>query len=200
MPLKTNRIFCIGRNYAEHAEELNNQVPSDIFVFMKAPQCLISETSTSIKYPPHGKELQQEVELVVRMANQTEISHIALGLDLTLRDIQAQLKNAGLSWEKAKSFEQSASCTEFYPYDKSIDLQNIELKCYVNDQLKQNSNSANMIHSVQKIINHLNEIWILEEGDLIFTGTPAGVSCIKPGDNVKLENALIGTKTWTVVE
>lgn len=202
---QTGKIFCIGRNYAKHAKELGNSVPEKPVVFMKSKNALVSE-GTKITIPSHGKELHHEAELVILIGKGgKEISeseagkHIAgfgIGLDLTLRDVQAELKSKGLPWETAKAFDGSAPIGTFV---KSVsEIKDLTIKCFVNDQLRQDGKCSDMIYSVPFIISYLSTIFTLDPGDLIFTGTPDGVGPLISGDRIIVEISEIGVMEYEV--
>jgi len=203
------RIFCIGRNYAEHVQELSNSIPEKPVIFIKPATCLV-KPGEKILFPKHGRDLHHEVEIVIkigsegRVAREEEalsfVSGITIGLDLTLRDVQAELKKKGLPWEIAKAFEQSAPIGDFVPYDKSIDLNNISFGCKVNGIERQRGNSKDMIFSIPRLLVEISKIWILRPGDLIFTGTPSGVGQLKIGDTIQIESDLTGSFSWSIVE
>jgi acylpyruvate hydrolase len=203
------RIFCIGRNYVEHARELSNVVPTKPVVFIKPATCLV-KPGEKIHFPKHGKELHHEVEIVVkvgkegRVRNEKEalsfISAITIGLDLTLRDVQEELKKKGLPWEIAKAFDQSAPLGDFISYDRTLDLQNISFGCKVNGIERQRGNSGKMIFSIERLLAELSRIWLLYPGDLIYTGTPSGVGALKIGDTVEIEGEKIGSFSWNIIE
>ena len=202
--IKPNRIFCIGKNYDKHIKELGGkQVPDEPVVFMK-PLCSIVAPG-NICPPPYGNELHHEVEVVLLIGKGgnnitesqalTHISDITLGLDLTLRDIQKKLKLKGLPWERAKSFEESAPLGIFKKY-QDMDLGNLPFSCFVNDDLRQEGNTGEMIFPVAKLIHILSGWWTLKPGDIIYTGTPAGVGPLQPGDRIVVESPKIGSFSW----
>ncbi|MFH0931836.1 MAG: fumarylacetoacetate hydrolase family protein [Candidatus Zixiibacteriota bacterium] len=203
------RVFCIGRNYVEHVQELKNIIPTKPVVFIKPASCLVGP-GKKIHFPKHGSELHYEVEIVVKVGQEgrvrTEeealsfISSITVGLDLTLRDIQEDLKQKGLPWEIAKAFEQSAPIGNFVPYDQSLDLNNISFGCKVNGIERQRGNTGNMIFSIGKLLVELSKIWELCPGDLIYTGTPSGVGPLRIGDSIEIESDPIGTFSWSIIE
>jgi len=206
---EARRIFCVGRNYAAHVSELGNEVPKEPVFFMK-PASSIVPVGGKILFPSHGNELQHEAELVVligkhgQAATEAEaisfIAGLSFGLDLTLRDVQADLKEKGLPWEKSKAFEMSAPLGEkFCPFDGRTKLDGIEFSCYVNDVLKQSGNTRDMIFPVKTLIVAFSRIWILSPGDMIYTGTPEGVSSLHPGDEVRVESSLSDPVSWTIV-
>jgi 2-keto-4-pentenoate hydratase/2-oxohepta-3-ene-1,7-dioic acid hydratase in catechol pathway len=203
------RVFCIGRNYAEHVRELANVVPQKPVVFIKPATCLVAP-GEKIHFPKHGSELHHEVEIVVKVGRQgkvgTEeealnfISAVTIGLDLTLRDVQSDLKKKGLPWEMAKAFDQSAPIGDFILYDGSLDLKNISFGCKVNGVERQKGNSGEMIFSIPRLLVELNKIWVLRPGDLIYTGTPSGVGPLEIGDTIEVESDAIGSFSWSIVE
>jgi 2-keto-4-pentenoate hydratase/2-oxohepta-3-ene-1,7-dioic acid hydratase in catechol pathway len=207
--LQVARVFCIGRNYMEHVHEMANAAPDKSVVFIKPTSCLV-RPGGNIHFPKHGKELHHEVEIVVRVGREgkprTEtdalslVSHITVGLDLTLRDLQQELKKKGLPWEIAKAFEQSAPIGEFVPYDGSLDLNNISFGCKVNGIQKQKGNTGEMIFSIPRLLVELSKIWVLRPGDLIYTGTPSGVGPLEIGDKIEVESDPTRSFSWRIVE
>ena len=203
------RIFCIGKNYAEHVRELGGSTPGQPVVFMKPATCLVPPGET-IPIPAHGRNLHHEVEVVAligragkNIAEPDAPSHIAglaLGLDLTLRDVQADLKRKGHPWEISKAFDHSAPLGNPVPFDESIPLDDIAFECRVNGDVRQTGNSGEMIFSIVHLIHYLSGIWKLQEGDLIFTGTPAGVGPLQPGDRVAVQSDLLGSCAWPLRE
>jgi 2-keto-4-pentenoate hydratase/2-oxohepta-3-ene-1,7-dioic acid hydratase in catechol pathway len=203
------RVFCIGRNYLEHVHELANAVPEKPVVFIKPASCLVPP-GEAIHFPKHGRELHHEVEIVVKVGLQGKpetdnealslVSHITIGLDLTLRDVQQELKKKGLPWEAAKAFEQSAPIGEFALYDGSLDLNNVSFGCKVNGIEKQRGNTGDMIFSIPRLLVKLSQIWLLRPGDLIYTGTPSGVGPLEIGDTIEVESDPIGSFSWRIVE
>lgn len=207
--LNIARVFCIGRNYVEHVRELSSAMPAKPVVFIKPASCLVGP-GERIHFPKHGSELHHEVEIVVKVGREgrvtTEeealsfISSITVGLDLTLRDVQKELKQKGLPWEMAKAFEQSAPISDFIPYDGSLDLKDIPFGCKVNGIERQRGNTGNMIFSIPKLLVELSKIWVLRPGDLIYTGTPSGVGPLNIGDRIEVESDPIGSFSWSIVE
>ena len=203
------RIFCIGRNYLDHVNELSNQRPAEPVIFMKPASCLV-QPGSPIHYPKHGQELQHEVEVVVQIGTaghvksveeaKTFIAAITIGLDLTLRDVQSGLKQKGLPWEKAKAFENSAPIGDLLPYNDQIDLETISFGCRVNGQERQVSNTSNMLFSIPEILLAISTIWKLKIGDLIYTGTPAGVGALNPGDEIEIYSDLTGSFSWRITD
>lgn len=202
------RIFCIGRNYSEHAKELGSEIPESPVVFMKPPRCLV-EQGTPVRFPRHGKVLHHEVELVVKIGktgnplSETDalsyIDSLAIGLDLTLRDLQNQLKDKGLPWEICKAFEQSSPIGTFKKFNSQVVPDNISFTCHVDGELRQSGNSKDMIFSVGRLVFELGKIWELQPGDLIYTGTPSGVGPLKAGSVVTISSELLGTYSWEII-
>jgi acylpyruvate hydrolase len=190
------KIICIGRNYSEHAKELNNEVPSEPVIFMK-PKSALLLPEKPVYYPEFTDNLQYECELVVKINKNGKYiqerfarkyySDISVGIDFTARDLQQKLKEKGLPWEISKAFDASAAVGKFVPVgDKDIQRLNFELK--LNDMTVQRGNTAEMLFSVNKIVEYASKFFTLNIGDLIFTGTPAGVGHVNVYD--KLEGFL----------
>lgn len=191
------KIFCIGRNYVDHAKELNNKVPTKPLVFMK-PETAINK-SKEVTYPSFTENLHYELEVCLHVAKtgrniqESEaldyIDKIGLGLDYTARDLQSKCKEKGHSWEISKAFDGSASFGTFH--DKSnYNLENLKFHLTVNGETKQNGETQHLIFSIPYLIHYVSTYFTLEEGDVIMTGTPAGVGPVKLGD--KLEGYLEG--------
>jgi 2-keto-4-pentenoate hydratase/2-oxohepta-3-ene-1,7-dioic acid hydratase in catechol pathway len=205
--VNVNRIFCIGKNYADHVAELahlGHAPDGECVVFMK-PHSAIVEEGTPIVLPRNRGSIHHECELVVMLTGgggdipvAEALDHVAgitLGLDLTLRDLQTALKNKGKPWEMAKGFDGSAPLGDFKPYLEQ-DLQALEFTCHVNGELRQHGRTAEMLYPVARQIQILSQTWALEPGDIIFTGTPKGVGPLQPGDRVALEAPAIGRFEW----
>lgn len=204
------RIFCIGQNYLKHIKELSNPIPEKPVVFMRPLSCLVAPGS-NIHFPKHGKLLHYEVEVVVRIGTQgrnineadalSYIDAVTLGVDLTLRDVQKEKMQKGLPWEEAKSFEQSAPLGEFLPYDPAaINLKDMNFRCKINGELRQDGNTDDMLFSFDRLVAALSKIWLLQPGDMIYTGTPSGVGPLEVGDVVQVENDQIGSFSWTIID
>jgi 2-keto-4-pentenoate hydratase/2-oxohepta-3-ene-1,7-dioic acid hydratase in catechol pathway len=189
------KIICIGRNYVAHAHELNNEVPDEPVFFMK-PDSSLLRNNDPFYIPDWTKDVHHEIELVIkinrlgkniekRFANRY-FDEIGLGIDFTARDVQNKLKEKGLPWEKAKAFDQAAVLGgEFFDKTKFTDPNNISFKLKINDKLVQDGNSNLMIFSFEDIISHVSKYVTLKIGDLIYTGTPAGVGPVKIGDHLE---------------
>ncbi len=204
----TPRIFCIGLNYARHIKELDNAVPTEPVVFMKPASCLVAP-GKPIHFPGHGRELHHEVELVVEIGRPGKdiavedagsyIRSFTLGLDLTLRDVQRRLRESALPWEASKAFEQSSPVGHPQPFDGSVDLADITLRCTVNGEIRQEGSTGDMIFSAKALVAALSRIWHLQPGDLIYTGTPDGVGPLSVGDRVVIESESVGRFSWDIV-
>jgi 2-keto-4-pentenoate hydratase/2-oxohepta-3-ene-1,7-dioic acid hydratase in catechol pathway len=203
------RIFCIGKNYDEHIKELGGKDrPIEPVVFMKPVSSIVTPEDL-LFYPRYGAELHHEAEVVLLIgkegkdiSEENAYSHIigvTLGLDLTLRDVQSQLKKSGLPWELSKSFEQSAPLGHFKAFDPDfIDLEDLPFSCRVNGDLRQNGNTSDMIFPIKSLIKTLSGWWTLRPGDIIFTGTPSGVGPLRVGDKIEIQNSDIGSFSWEI--
>ena len=188
------KIICIGRNYADHANEMHSTVPTEPVIFMK-PDTALLRNNDDFYIPEFSKEIHYELEIVVRIDKvgkyiAKEFSHryyneIGLGIDFTARDLQKEFKEKGLPWEKAKSFDHSAAISPSFINKKNLDLQNIDFQLVKNREIVQKGNSKNMLFSIDEIISHVSKFFTLKIGDLIFTGTPAGVGKINEGDRLE---------------
>jgi len=191
--LTINTIFCIGRNYSEHAKELKNEVPDRPMVFLKPVSSIIFD-SGSIILPPQSREVHHEVELVAAIGKggknipeEEALQHIAgygIGIDVTARDLQQEAKKKSHPWTVAKGFDTFAPISSFIPAEAIDDPQNIDLKLQVNQEVRQNGNTRDMIFPVAELVAYLSTVFTLTPGDLIFTGTPSGVSPVKQGDQI----------------
>lgn len=187
------KILAIGRNYAEHIQELNNERPSEPVVFGK-PDSAILRKNDAFYYPSFSQEIHHEVEIVLRINKvgkniAREFAHkyydqIGLGIDFTARDLQSQAKAKGLPWDIAKGFNGSAPISEFLPKSQFADLQNLNFRLEVNGEVRQAGNTKMMLFDFDYIVSYLSKFFTLKKGDLIFTGTPAGVAPVKIGDRL----------------
>jgi 2-keto-4-pentenoate hydratase/2-oxohepta-3-ene-1,7-dioic acid hydratase in catechol pathway len=188
------KFFCIGRNYAEHAKELGNEVPDEPVIFMK-PKSALLQPNVPFYYPEFTNELHYECELVIRISKngkyikEKDAHHyydaITLGIDFTARDIQSELKKKGLPWEKAKAWDNSAVVGKYKLITPEIDVKNINFNMSKNGMIVQQGNSNQMIHSIDKIVSYISNYFSLNIGDMIFTGTPAGVGECVVGDELE---------------
>lgn len=188
------KIICIGRNYAQHAKELGNEIPDEPVVFLK-PETALIPRGHPFYYPAHSQDVHFEVELVVRIEKvgkhiEERFAHryyssIGLGLDFTARDIQQECKAKGLPWEKAKAWDHSAPLSEeFIPLEELNDVTDIPFSLTQNGIMVQEGNSKDMLFSIDRLIQEVSKYFTLKIGDLIYTGTPAGVGPISVGDEL----------------
>lgn len=187
------KIICIGRNYAMHAKELNNPIPQEPVVFMK-PDSAILQTDKPFFIPEYTNSVHHELEVVVKINKvgrhiQKKFAHkyydsITVGIDFTARDLQTQLKEKGLPWEKAKAFDGSAPIGKFISLNGLTDIQDVNFRLEKNNEIVQQGNTKDMLFSVDSLIEQVSKYFTLKIGDLIFTGTPAGVGEVKIGDQL----------------
>lgn len=199
------KILCIGRNYSEHAKELNNDVPDEPIIFMKPKNALLLPEKP-VYYPEFTDDLQFECEVVVKINKNGKYiqerfarkyySDISVGLDFTARDLQQKLKKKGLPWEIAKAFDSSAAVGKFLPITDDMDIENLDFELKLNGNTVQKGNTSDMIFKINTIIEYISRFFTLNIGDMIFTGTPAGVGPVNVYD--KLEGYLQGQKLLDV--
>nr|BDT30025.1 fumarylacetoacetate hydrolase family protein [Bacteriovorax sp. HI3] len=191
---EVNNIFCIGRNYAEHAKELNNPVPASPVVFIK-PTSSICYSGENLILPKTSNRVDHEVEIVLVVGKggkdipaseaSKHISHLGIGLDFTARDLQDKAKEKSLPWSIAKGFDTFAAIGEFSAFSgHESELKNLTFSLEVNGEIRQKGTSENMIFSIPTLVSYLSSVFTLSEGDLIFTGTPEGVGVLKEGDKI----------------
>ncbi|MBS1745085.1 MAG: fumarylacetoacetate hydrolase family protein [Bacteroidetes bacterium] len=188
------KIFCVGRNYSEHAKEMHHDVPEEPVIFLKPKSALLVPNS-NFYYPQFTNELHYEAELVLgiskngKFINESQgwkyYDKITVGIDFTARDLQAELKKKGLPWEKAKAWDNSAVHGKWFPVTRDFMNTSIDFSMKKNDVVVQKGNSSNMIFSFNKIIADISQYFAINIGDLIFTGTPAGVGECSVGDVLK---------------
>jgi len=187
------KIICIGRNYVDHAKELNNPVPAEPVFFMKPDTALLKDNEP-FYLPEFSNDIHHEIELVVKISKagkhiQQEFAknyyeQVTVGIDFTARDVQQQCKEKGLPWEKAKAFDGSAPVGKFIEVD-TTQINGLAFHLEINGETKQQGNTSNMLFSVNAIIAYVSKFVTLKTGDLIFTGTPAGVGPVKIGDKLR---------------
>jgi len=187
------KILCVGRNYSEHAKELGNAVPENPVIFSK-PDTALLKNNEAFYLPSFSDDVHHEVELVVKINKvgkkiqekfaRNYFSEIGLGIDFTARDVQSELKSKGLPWELAKAFDGSAPIGNFINIE-NMDLKNIDFSLQKNGQVVQKGNTAQMIFSFEQIVSFVSQYFTLKVGDLIYTGTPAGVSQVNIGDKLE---------------
>ncbi len=182
-------IWAVGRNYANHAKELGNDIPKTPLIFLKAGSTL--STSQKILLPSWSKDVHHEIELILQIGANSKITQVGLALDLTERAAQAEAKKMGLPWTMAKSFKNStpiSAMVDFESNETNLNtLQNLELKLWVNDQLRQSGHTSQMIFKIPELIQYVQNIFPVEAGDLLLTGTPEGVGPLQHGDHVRAE-------------
>ncbi len=184
------KIICIGRNYAKHIEELANERPENPVVFLK-PDSAILPKKMPFFIPTFSNDIHYEVEVLVKINKvgkhiAPKFAHryydtIGLGIDFTARDVQAQCKEKGLPWEKAKAFDGSAIVGAFYPKEE-FNLNNLSFQLHKNDEVVQDGNTSNMLWKIDELISYVSQYFTLKKGDIIFTGTPAGVGKVTEND------------------
>jgi acylpyruvate hydrolase len=194
------KILCIGRNYAAHIQELKNEVPAEPVFFLK-PDTALLRNNEAFYIPDFSKDVHHEVEIVLKITKRGKhivekfaadyFNEIGIGIDFTARDLQSKLKEKGLPWEKAKAFDGSAPVSSFISKAEFADLNNLDFSLQVNGTPVQKGNTSLMLHNFSKIIAELSKYFTLNQGDLIFTGTPEGVAAVKAGDRLQ---AFIGDK------
>jgi len=197
------KILAIGRNYVDHAKELNNPVPTEPVVF-SMPDSALLKSNNDFYYPDFSNDIHHEVEVVVKINRvgkniPIEFAHryyeeLALGIDFTARDIQAECKKKGLPWEKAKAFDGAAPISKFVPKTKFEDVNALNFSLDINGKQVQVGNTSDLIFSIDYLISYLSKYFTLKIGDLIYTGTPEGVGPVKIGDH--LEGVLEGEKMF----
>jgi 2-keto-4-pentenoate hydratase/2-oxohepta-3-ene-1,7-dioic acid hydratase in catechol pathway len=199
------KIICIGRNYASHIEELQNERPAEPVVFMKPDSAVLLKQHPFV-IPEFSEDVHHEIEIIVKISKvgkyiEPKFAHkyydeISVGIDFTARDLQEKLKAKGLPWEKAKAFDGSAVIGEFLPKNNFVSLKNITFELTNNNSTVQKGNSNLMLWDIDELISYVSQYFTLKIGDIIFTGTPAGVAAVKPDD--VLEGFLEGQKLFRI--
>ncbi|SOD79115.1 fumarylacetoacetate hydrolase family protein [Spirosoma fluviale] len=187
------KIICVGRNYAEHIKELNNEQPEDPVIFMK-PETAIPLKHEPFFYPDFSSDVHYEVEILVKINRvgkniDQKFAHkyydeIGIGVDFTARDLQSKLKAKGLPWELAKGFNGSAPISGFIPKSDFPDLQNLNFRLDVNGETRQQGNTSLMLFNIDYLISFVSRYFLLQQGDILFTGTPKGVGPVNVGDQL----------------
>ncbi|MCZ2356616.1 MAG: fumarylacetoacetate hydrolase family protein [Bacteroidia bacterium] len=185
------KIICIGRNYPAHARELNNEIPEDPVIFLK-PETAVLQSGNTFFLPTFSPEIHYECEVTLKIGKKGKdipetqadsyLSGVGLGIDFTARDLQQKLKQKGLPWELSKAFDKSAVISEFYPIHSFQNIHELSFELFINGLQKQQGNTREMLFSIPKIISFVSMYFTLIAGDIIFTGTPAGVGKVNHGD------------------
>ena len=199
------KIICIGRNYTNHIEELNNERPQEPVVFLKPDSAILLKQHPFV-IPEFSEDIHHEIEIIVKISKVGKYiepkfapkyyDEISVGIDFTARDLQAKLKEKGLPWEKAKAFDGSAVIGDFVPKTKFDSLENITFELTNNNKIVQKGNSSLMLWKIDELIAYVSQFFTLKIGDIIFTGTPAGVAAVKPDD--VLEGFLEGQQLFRI--
>lgn len=205
-----HRIYCVGRNYGDHVKEMGGDPKQEPPVFFSKPSTAVVINGQPVVYPQATEDLHHEVELVIALSSGGKYISVeaaldcvygyAVGVDLTRRDLQAQAKNAGRPWDVAKGFDQSAPISPINPVSKIGHPNSAGIRLSVNNEIRQDSNISDMIWTVTEIIAELSNYFELKAGDLIFTGTPAGVSALEPSDHVHASIEGVGSVEFDLLE
>jgi len=200
--LAVGKVVCVGRNYADHIKEMNSATPSEVVLFLKPSTALCDATQPiKISHLSHLGDMHHELEIALLIGQQQRILGIGLGIDLTLRDVQTQLKQKGLPWERAKAFDGSCAVSPFIPFSSNdIDLSNITLELELNGKTQQHGNSALMLHPIKQLLHDISSVFTLQAGDIVLTGTPAGVGPLSAGDQLSgyLNKQALFSKTTVI--
>lgn len=198
------KIICIGRNYAKHIKELENERPESPVVFLK-PDSAILPKNHPFFIPPFSNDVHYEVEVLIKINKVGKhiaarfadkyYDEVGLGIDFTARDVQAHCKEKGLPWEKAKAFDGSAVIGQFFPKEE-FDLENLSFQLLKNNNVVQDGNTKAMLWKIDELIGYVSQYFTLKKGDLIFTGTPAGVG--KVSENDELTGIMEGKKSFQI--
>ncbi len=181
-PQFINTVYCIGRSYREHIAELNNPIPDEPLVFLKPNSSIV--TGNTLTLPKFSNAIHHEVELVLLIGDNKTIDGVTIGLDLTARDVQEVCKQKGLPWLKAKGFKNACWLGEFKAFDANKPY---ELFLQVNDDIRQHDTTDKMMYSFEYLIDYLDALYGLQQGDIVMTGTPKGVGKLQQGDKLYLK-------------
>lgn len=205
--LSVGKIVCVGQNYAKHIKEMASRLPDAPVLFLKPSTAIIHE-NTPITLPEYSVEVHHEIELallVTKLASHVPASDwmnyiggAGIALDLTLRDIQRNAKERGLPWSVSKGFDGSCPLSHFVPLNDITDIQNLQIKLEVNGEIRQDGSTSEMIYKVDHLFSFISGIFTLEPGDIILTGTPAGVSKLNHGDQLDAKIEQIGSMRFNV--
>ena len=197
--LPIGKVVCVGRNYLDHIQELNNEIPAEPLLFMK-PATALCEISKPLVIPADLGECHNELEVALLIAQplrdcsseQTAadaLYGVGLALDLTLRDVQQKLKDKGQPWERAKAFDGACPVSSFMPLDASIDLGDLDFSLTINGEVRQQCNTKMMMRDALSLLCAISQVFTLQPGDIVLTGTPKGVGPLHPGDSLQLKMA-----------
>lgn len=196
------QIYCVGRNYAEHAIEMGHDPNREAPFFFMKPGYAILEEGEEMRYPSHSSDVHHEVELVVALVRGGEnvavadamdlVFGYAVGIDMTRRDLQAQAKEKSRPWEAGKTFKHAAPCSDIIPIASSGEIRSGAISLSINGEERQRGDINQMIWKIPEVIAKLSELFVLQPGDLIYTGTPAGVGPINPGDEIEAKIEGVG--------
>ncbi|MGB0732575.1 MAG: fumarylacetoacetate hydrolase family protein [Pontibacterium sp.] len=194
--LPVGKVVCIGRNYADHAAELNNPIPDEPLLFMK-PATSLTQLEGGFSIPSDKGEVHYETEMALLLGSSitnatpdealASVSHVGVALDLTLREVQSTLKAKGQPWERAKAFDNACPISGFVPVDVIGDLQDVVVSLEINGELRQSGNSALMLNPVASMLSYMSHCFTLSAGDIVLTGTPAGVGELLSGDKLLVQ-------------
>jgi len=200
--IMVGKILCLGQNYAAHAKEMKAETPTVPVVFLK-PSTALLDSGGTVRLPLMSRDVHHEVEMVIVIGKSGSriaahqamdvVAGYAVGLDMTMRDVQADAKKRGHPWAVAKGFDTSAPLSPAVPKDSIADPHTLDISLRVNGSIRQSSNTGKMIFRVPDIIAYLSSVFTLEEGDLIFTGTPEGVGPVRPGDTLEATLQSVGS-------
>lgn len=203
----SNKVVCIGKNYLDHAKEMNSAIPTEPLLFLK-PWTAVTPLQDSIRIPIDKGQVHHELEIAYviggKLTKATErevlqsIDGIGLALDLTLRDVQTELKDKGYPWDKSKGFDHSCPISCLPTKDLNVEYDDVEIRLLKNGKLQQQGASSSMIFKTISLISYMSHWFTLNAGDIILTGTPAGVSAINAGDELSLNLRVAGTEVLNV--
>jgi len=204
---RVGKIVCVGRNYAEHISEMHAELEKEPVLFLKPATSILNE-ETPIILPTYSNEIHHEVEMALLVGKKASkidqenwrdyIAGAGIAIDLTLRDLQKKAKEKGLPWSVSKGFDGSCPISTFVPLSKIVNPENLRISLKLNGEIRQQSTTAKMIFPLKKLISFISGIFTLEPGDIVLTGTPAGVSPLKSGDKIEAEIEKIGRMNFTV--
>jgi len=193
------QIWCVGRNYRAHAQELGNAVPDKPLIFLKGGACAVSDAAIAL--PTWTDDIHHECEIAVRVNAQGKPTHFGLALDLTARAVQSELKKKGEPWTLAKSFRGACPVSRMIPFESYAHFAGLEFQLVKNGQVAQKGRTRDMIFELPTLLDHVQRFFPVAEGDLVLTGTPEGVGPVKSGDVLKAEissDSPILSVTWAV--